>query len=132
MVFSKWFTSGSKDFPSCCPFNSPGKFTVTGFDVHFTIVTALTSVFYNVSIEVICLCGVYSSTFFTDWVVWQPVVCQRLPSVLVKNGLDLIVLFKGHSNGFKIRSILIHFKWYDFAVSPHGYYWGIIDHTICC
>ena len=98
MVFSKWFTSSSKDFPSCRPFNSPGKLTVTGFDVHFTIMTTFTSVFYNVPIEVICFSGVYSSTFFTDWVVRQPVVCQWLSSVLVKNGFDFIVLFKGYSD----------------------------------
>ena len=55
---------------------------------------AFTSVFYDVAVIVVGICGVYASTFITDRVVWQPVVSQRLPSVLVEDFLDFLNLFQ--------------------------------------
>ena len=33
-----------------------------------------TSVFDDVAVVIICVCGIYTSTFITDRVVWQPVI----------------------------------------------------------
>ena len=110
MVFTEWFACCSEYFPSCSPFHSPCEFAVPGFDVHFTFMATFTSVFDDVAIIVISICGVYPTTFVTDWVVRKPVISQRLSSVLVEDFLNLFNIFKCSSYIIVIYSGFIHFK----------------------